>query len=122
MKFNRNHLFIAASSMALVVVLIIQVNWILTTAKVKEELFNEKANIVLARTTEALAADSATRSKMEICVGRNEVLKIDSLFKFYMDFYNFHMDYHFEIKPGPGTTFQDASFVNTLYPEKAGCY
>ena len=47
MKFNKTYIFIGLSSIALVIVLIIQVNWILETAQIKEELFNEKANIIL---------------------------------------------------------------------------
>lgn len=47
MKFNKTYIFIAISSIALLIVLIIQVNWILENAKIKEELFNEKANIIL---------------------------------------------------------------------------
>ncbi|MBL7935179.1 MAG: hypothetical protein JNM51_05145, partial [Bacteroidia bacterium] len=49
MNFNKTYIFIALSSIALLIVLIIQVNWILQTAQIKEELFNEKANIILAR-------------------------------------------------------------------------
>ena len=52
MKLNRTYLFIGLSSAALIIVLIIQVNWILQAAKMKEELFNEKANMVLAKTAE----------------------------------------------------------------------
>ncbi len=47
MKQNKTHLFIAVSSVALVVMLAIQVNWILQTAQIKEQLFNDKANLVL---------------------------------------------------------------------------
>src|ERR1035437_6442254 len=97
MKLNRTNIFIAISSIALLIVLIIQVNWILQTAENKEELFNEKANIVLARTTEALASDSVTCKNMETCIGKNETHKIDSLLKHYMNFYNFHIDYSFEV-------------------------
>ena len=46
MKENKTYLFIAISSIALVIVLIIQVNWIFETAKIKEQLFNEKENMV----------------------------------------------------------------------------
>ena len=46
MNLNRTYIFIALSSIALLVVLIIQVSWILETAQIKEELFNEKANII----------------------------------------------------------------------------
>jgi DNA-binding response OmpR family regulator len=64
MKLKRTYLFIAISSLALFFVLIIQVNWIFKTAGIKEELFNEKANMVLSRTTEALRADKETCSNI----------------------------------------------------------
>ena len=92
---NRTYLFIAISSIALFIVLIIQVNWILQTAKIKEEIFNEKANIVLSRTTEALALDKETCQKIGACVdnngnpesttklGKNETQKIDRIYKIY---------------------------------------
>src|SRR4051812_23366449 len=98
MKLNRNYLFVAVSSLALLVVLIIQVNWIFQTAQIKEELFNEKANMVLARTADALSSDTVTYKNMEICVGRNEVRKIDSLLNHYMKFYNIRIGYYFEVK------------------------
>lgn len=122
MKLNRTYLFIVISSLALIIVLIIQVNWILETARIKEELFNEKANIVLARTTEALYSDTTIRKKMETGLSRNEMLKIDSLFTFYLKFYNFHIEYYFEVKPGSGTTKNGIVLVNNIYPEQPGCY
>jgi two-component system phosphate regulon sensor histidine kinase PhoR len=79
------------------IVLIIQLNWILQTAKNKEELFNEKANIILARTTEALSSDKEICKYLETGLKKNEEHKIDSLFKYYMKFYNFYVDYSFEI-------------------------
>ena len=113
MKLIRTWLFVGISSVALLIVLIIQVNWIFRTAKIKEELFNERANIVLSRTTDALSADKETCIKIEACaemdsasglnikLGKNEVHKIDSLLKHYMKFYNFHIDYSFVVaKPG----------------------
>jgi two-component system phosphate regulon sensor histidine kinase PhoR len=100
MKLNRHYLFIAISSVALLVVLVIQVNWIFETARINEELFNEKANMVLSRTADALNADKQTRQKIETCVGRDEARKIDSLLKHYMKFYNFQMGYYFEWKLG----------------------
>ena len=59
MKLNRIYFFIGISSLALIIVLIIQVNWIYETADVKEKIFNEKANMVLSKTADALAKDSA---------------------------------------------------------------
>ena len=109
MNQNRTHLFITISSIALVIVLIIQVNWILETAEIKEEFFNEKANMVLSRTTEALRSDKQACREIGACMqedsspgtvaklGKNEVRKIDSLFKYYMRFYNFYIDYTFVV-------------------------
>lgn len=97
MKFNRTYVFIVLSSLALVVLLVIQVNWILHVAKIKEELFNEKANMVLTRTAEALSSDTQACRNLEAGVGAEEVRKIDSLFVHYMSFYNFHIDYTFDV-------------------------
>lgn len=97
MKLSRTYVFIALSSLALVVVLAIQVNWILHTARIKEELFNEKANMVLTRTAEALSSDTQACRNLEAGVEAAEVRKIDSLFVHYMKFYNFHIDYSFEV-------------------------
>jgi two-component system, OmpR family, phosphate regulon sensor histidine kinase PhoR len=112
MKLNRTYLFIIVSSIALIAVLAIQVNWIFQSAKVKAELFNEKASMVLSRTAEALCEDKETCMTMGNCcvtddsseckleLGKNELNKIDSLLENYMKFYNFHIDYSFEvIKP-----------------------
>ena len=116
MKLTRTHIFIATSSVALLLVLIIQVNWIFETAKSKEDLFNEKANIVLARTTEALNADKETCRNLETCVGKKETHKIDSLFRHYMKFYNFKIAYSFEVvKP-------NAFVPKNIYPAEPGCY
>jgi two-component system phosphate regulon sensor histidine kinase PhoR len=109
MKPNRSYLFIAISSLALLMVLIIQVNWIFRAAKIKEELFNEKADLVLAKTTDALHSDQKTYQKIETCaemnntpgpvtlLGKNEIHKIDSLLIQSMKFYGFHVDYSFEV-------------------------
>lgn len=135
MKLNRTTLFITISSMALVMVLAIQVNWILQTAKIKEEFFNEKADMVLSRTAEALSSDKETCRKIEACVGqetssgsaatlgRDEVHKIDSLLNHYMRFYNFHIDYVFKvIKPGSATAKKERGFTNYLYADQPGSY
>lgn len=82
-------------------------------------MFNEKANMVLSRTTEDLRNDKETCRKIGACVdkngasgsttnlGRNEVKKIDSLFNHYMKFYNFHIDYTFVV-----TKFRSATMYN----------
>jgi two-component system, OmpR family, phosphate regulon sensor histidine kinase PhoR len=128
MQLNRTNIFIAISSIALLLVLIIQVNWIFQTAKIKEGLFNEKANMVLSRTTEALSSDKETCRKIGACVesdggsesvaklGENEVHKIDSLFNHYMKFYNFHIDYTYEvIKADPVAALNESRITNYIY-------
>ncbi|MBL0105444.1 MAG: HAMP domain-containing histidine kinase [Bacteroidetes bacterium] len=102
MRLNRTRLFVAISSVALLIVLIIQVNWIIRTARIKEEIFNEKANMVISKTAEALSADTTTCIQMEQCVGENEKRKTDSLFTSYMDYYDLRINYSFDVqKPGP---------------------
>lgn len=125
---NRTYSFIAFSSTALLVVLIIQINWLFQTARIKEELFNEKANIVLSKTTAALYADEETCLKIEAYaedsssdiitkLGALEAQKIDSLFKHYMAFYNFDIDYNFVIsKPARLTSnVNTSSYFNSIY-------
>ena len=126
MKCNRTYLFIAISSIALVIVLIIQVNWILQTAKIKENLFNEKANMILSKTTQALSSDKVTCGKIGACVdnssnsaaklGKAELHKIDSLFNHYMKLYNFHIDYRYAItKPETVNRTNENNITNYIY-------
>ncbi len=123
MKLNRTYIFIIISSLALLTVLIIQVNWILQTAKMKEELFNEKANMVLSKTADALYSDKETCKCLEIYVGKNEVHKIDSLFNHYMKFYNIHIDYSFEVKSVSGKAKDESHWKKyALEQSQPGCY
>ncbi|MBI3521320.1 MAG: HAMP domain-containing histidine kinase [Bacteroidetes bacterium] len=137
MKLNRTYLYIAISSIALVIVLIIQVSWILETAKIKEELFNEKANIVLAKTAEALSSDTATSKKIgsndqpfrnivigacsttEVCIDNSEINKINSLFTQNMNYYGIHIDYSFAvIKENSTPSKTENSFSNNVYKKR----
>ncbi len=136
MKLNRTYSFIVISSLALAIVLAIQINWLLETAKIKEEIFNDKANMVLARTTEALCTDKEACTKMGSCclqdsstecklkLEKSEIHKIDSLFNYYMKFYNFHIAYSFEVlKANPFKTINKTPLTNNVYPSReAGCY
>lgn len=129
MKKNRSYIIIGVSSLALLVVLLIQINWIFQTAKIKEEIFNEKANIVLSRTTDAICADKETCMRIGQCIERdsankitanlqdNEVQKIDSLFNHFMDYYNFHVDYTFVLvkEDQPKAHNKKAFMSNTFY-------
>jgi len=132
MKTKRIYLFIVIASIALLMVLIIQVNWIFATAKIKEDLFNEKANMVLSRTNDALNADKYTYNEIASCVqkdstaqtitrlGKNEVRKIDSLFNYYLNYYNFKIDYKFVVAKPKALDFNNsASFENSLKPQNS---
>lgn len=134
MNLNRTNIFIAIS-IALLVVLIIQVNWIFETANIKEEIFNEKANIVLARTTEALSLDTVTCKEIETCIekdntsnleanlGKTEIHKIDSLFTHYMNFYNFHVNYSFVVaKPKYVIPKYLNRVTNNFNQDQVACY
>src|SRR4030095_7817023 len=119
MKPARTRLIIFISSLALLMVLIIQVNWIFQTAKIKEELFNEKANMVLSRTAEALSADTLACRKMETSIGKDENQKTDSLFTNYMKYYNFQIDYSFAVtQPGANATPKATGLKNNTYSKK----
>ena len=140
MKLDRTYLFIAASSLALILVLGIQVNWIFRAAEMKEELFNEKAQMVLSRTTESIRSDPQTCGKITACVetesapgsaailGTDEVHKIDSLFQYYMRIYNFRIEYTFVVAvKKPFKEVRDSRLAGSIYnqflvdsPGKAG--
>lgn len=125
---NRSYIFVAFSAVALVILLVIQVNWLLKTARAKEELFNEKASMVLARTAQELCADKETCVSMGNCclngdtagciisLKKPEAQKIDSLLRRFMTFYNLQIDYSFQVRK-PGMPFGSSSknvFVKRL--------
>lgn len=119
MKINRTYLIIAISSIAVLCVLLIQVHWMIKTANVKEELFNEKANMVLSKTAAALSADKETCRQMQTCIGENEMNITDSLFSNAMDFYNFKSPYSFEVvKPGAVTSNTNIDLHSDVYKKR----
>ena len=122
MKLNRTYLFIAASSIALIVVLIIQVNWIMETAKMKKELFNEKATMILAKTAEAISTDKQTCGSLERGESENVQQKIDSFFNHFMNLYGIHIEYYFEVKPATVTTVDVVDFSKNFPSNQSGSY
>ena len=123
MKLNKTYLFIGISSLALIIVLIIQINWIYETADVKEKIFNEKANMVLSKTADALTKDTFTIKSLKNGVSASEKQKIDSLFNHYMKAYNIEIKYSFSIKPFVPTFKNEAAIQNELKMNPGeGCY
>jgi two-component system phosphate regulon sensor histidine kinase PhoR len=121
MKIKRPYLFIAVSTVALLTVLIIQVNWIFQTARVKEQLFNDKANMVLSKTAGILATDKETCRKLESNGSDKAVRKVDSLFNYYMKFYNIHIDYYFRVGSDAGNI-PASTFPNIGIAGQQACY
>lgn len=129
---KRAYLFISITSAALIVLFIIQINWIWRTAEIKENLFNEKANLVLAKTTEAIGDDEETCRKIVASfgedeeesiprVGKHETEKIDSLFNHYMKVYNIQIDYTFVLsKTRPVLLASNGAFTNTIFNGQIG--
>lgn len=122
MKLNREHRIIAASSLALLVVLSIQINWIFESARAKEALFNDKASLVLSKTADALRSDSATIQTLQLCAGQNEMRKIESLFNYYMKLYNVKITYYFAVVPGFGQSNGTGPFQPGCNTGTEGCY
>ena len=99
MRSGRTYFFITLSSLALLAVLIIQVRWILQTARMKEELFNEKANMVLSRTAETLSSCRDNTGNVKIAADPYTMRRVDSLLNRYMQQYNIRIRYYFEVTP-----------------------
>lgn len=110
MRTKRTRLLIIGSILALVALLVIQVSWILKSASIKEEQFNQNVNMALCRAVEDLCSDNTTCRAFNDCCRKpgetgelNVELnyaqkeKIDSLLRHYMNFYGVKLNYHFEI-------------------------
>lgn len=116
------------STIALLILLAIQVYWILQAAKVKEALFTEKANMVLSKTIDDLGADKETCMSIGECIdndstaeltsklAKGDIKKIDSLLHFYMQKYHIQIKYTFNIgKQNSNATFNKNGFSNYTY-------
>lgn len=116
LKLNRTTSLVAICSAALLVILAIQLNWIMQTARYKEEYFAERGNIVLARTTESITNDSALSRRLGTGMTPRDSVKIDSLIHHYMSYYNFHVPYSFTLG---SSHFSGFSFTD---PAPGGCF
>ena len=71
MKLLRSHSFIIISSLALIALLAIQVTWIIKSAELKEQMFTEKANMILSKTVEAIGEDKVTCGRIGASLKQN---------------------------------------------------
>jgi two-component system, OmpR family, phosphate regulon sensor histidine kinase PhoR len=97
MKNSRYWLFPFISVLALALLLLIQVQWMKETRAVKEKMFEEKSAIVLARTIEAVSKDSLLSRQINIAAGPEQRAVIDSLFKVQTKYYNFPVNFTFDV-------------------------
>lgn len=97
MKNTRHWLFPFISALALALLLLIQVQWMKEARAVKEKMFDEKSAIVLARTIEAVSKDSLLSRQLDAGAGPGQRAVIDSLFRIQLKYYNFPVNYTFDI-------------------------
>jgi len=127
---NTKLIFIV-SLVSLISLLVIQISWIYQTAKAKEELFNEKATMVLSRTVETLNSDVELCTNMKMCCSGDkencpmflavaDKRKIDSVLNYYMNFYQFHIDYSFDVlQDGKSmTTSEQNAWSGNIYKKR----
>lgn len=128
MKLKEGNLFVLFSTIALLLLLVIQIYWIFQAAQIKEQLFNEKANLVLSKTIEALSADKQACASIGECIdnesatevtsklAKGDIKKIDSLLNHYMQFYHIHIDYTFNIgRQHQLNSLIEKSFAKSIY-------
>ncbi len=101
---QKTNIFIIPTA-ALLSLLAIQVVWIFQLVATKERIFNEKANMAISGTVNALNRDTELCSNMgEMCMGkvmqncpirltRTDEQKIDSVLKYYLKYYQLKPDY-----------------------------
>lgn len=95
---QQNHRFSVItgfSALALLALLAIQVGWIVRTAGIRAELFNEKANLVLAKVAESFKVIDTTAIPADQDTAN--VRRADSLIKQYLALYNLPVDFRFEV-------------------------
>ncbi|MEY4875520.1 MAG: hypothetical protein RL708_669 [Bacteroidota bacterium] len=112
MKLKKAYIFLITLSIALLIILFIQVNWIVEAAKIKEELFSEKVDTILSKTATDLRSDTFAIHHLPLKIGINEKRKIDSLLHHYMKMYNIKLDYNFSVNEQEKRNNNQLSFLN----------
>ncbi|WP_435263001.1 sensor histidine kinase [Tenacibaculum sp. nBUS_03] len=104
---NKKKIYIHAIcyAAALLILLIIQINWIWKTAEIKEALFNKKASMVLSKTADLLSEKKELCSSINECIGDKEVYTIDSLIQTNMKLYGFLLEYSFGVSNKKGNKY-----------------
>jgi len=101
-------LLIGTTFVCLILLVLTQVNWILEAAKMEEKQFTGKVEMALIKAAEDLSCDKNICKSMTNCFTRNngdcraeiktyDWIKIDSIIKSNLTFYNINLDYDFDI-------------------------
>ncbi|TND05357.1 MAG: histidine kinase [Bacteroidetes bacterium] len=109
MKKRKQAILAVLALSALLGLLTIQVFWTFHAAETREDQFNQRVSMVMARTTEELCENQSMCSSLGTCClardsdecsleldSRQKAL-VDSLLKYYMNFYKIDLDYNFKI-------------------------
>lgn len=122
MKDKRHYLFLWATAVILLGLLIIQINWIIKSARMEEKLFGQKVEMALIQTRHDIADSKLLCDSMKYCIKtfqcphfmkKKKLREVDSLIQKNMKMYHLHLDYDFEI--------EDANHPNTK-PRTHNCY
>ena len=111
MKQKRKQLVLIIATFGfLIALVIIQVNWILNAASIQESQFSHSVNLTLNRIVENISRDKQMCKNVESCFITNdsvpcclrtryynEWLKVDSIIKNNLEYYNIDLEYEFEI-------------------------
>lgn len=108
MKKNKHYyILLWAISTILLVLLLIQVNWIFRAAKMEEKLFSKKVEMALIETRHDIADSKLLCDSMKYCVRtfqcsnylkKKKLAEVDSLIQKNLNTYHLHLDYEFEIE------------------------
>jgi two-component system, OmpR family, phosphate regulon sensor histidine kinase PhoR len=120
-RINRSYLVVGLSSLSLVIVLAIQVGWLYRTARIKEEIFNEKAGMVLSRMVDRLSTDSMARKRVGTCTGPDQIRRIDSMFRHFMVLYDINVPYDFQASAIPVPGAESAPIPYTAFNVQPNC-
>lgn len=110
---SRFQLVSVFSTVALLLLLGIQVYWMVAASRLKKQIFEEKARLIVSRANEALNADPATCQKIASCLGpgmektdqanlgKQEAARVDSLLQYFLQLYQLDISYRYSISNHP---------------------
>jgi len=103
-------LFIVVNIIFLIVLTIIQLSWIVQSAKQQESIFSTQVNLALIKTIEELSENKQVCLQVQECIvhgnkccghfynlGDDERQAIDSIIRLNLSYYNLDIDYEFQI-------------------------